>query len=475
MGRCTTALRLLTVAGALCLSACGGSGSSNSAGGVTASKSAAWTNVNIRALDGTININWDRPAGSTLAAEPAYNIYCSTDPTGLVQTKNRIASSYTGTSFDHTGLTNGQRYYYAVTQVTAEGEGPASRVVSAAPQAVLPATPNGLKVTAIFSSISSVKLEFTGPLPPNPDSVTYTLYRSTSKDFTTDVKKSSLTSFTKTPYFDRYLDNTAYDTTYYYAIGAAVLGKESRLSPIASARAQKKAAAVNSGLQLGSFASPGSVAAEPGNGSCALSWADVGTIDTSADPTAAQLPAATPWYVIYWSDSPDDVIGNNLGHIDDAAKNLAMDAQKIYTYPLQGLTNGKTYYLQVVAAVKDAEGKPISGRSTPGPVVSVTPAAKTPAIPSGLSATQGSQQVSLTWNKDTSGIAGVTYNVYYSTTRFDNPADVKAKGEQVNNNGTNTKAYFTHSGLEAGKTYYYVVTSMGEAESEPSSVISVTL
>jgi hypothetical protein len=83
--------------------------------------------------------------------------------------------------------------------------------------------------------------------------------------------------------------------------------------------------------------------------------------------------------------------------------------------------------------------------------------------------------VSLSWSKDSSGISGVTYNIYVSTTDANSPAELRAKGDRKNNTDS-SKAYFTHTGLTAGQTYYYVVTAaVGGGESEPSSIVSVTM
>lgn len=465
-------LRFLLAAGALtfCLSACGGSGSSTSSAASSTSKTVSWTNVNIRALDGMININWDKAAGSALGASvPTYNIYCSNVPTDIVQDKNRIATNYEGQSFDYTGLPNdGTRYYCAVTQVTAAGEGPPSLTVSATPQAVQPAAPNGLKVTAPFSNISSVKLEFMGPAPSNPANVTYNLYRSTTRDVFTSNDIIATPSFTTKPIYSDTDPKLVKDgkTTYYYAVKAVVAGKESAFSPVVSARPQAKVAAVDNTLplnQLASFASPTDMSVEPGNGSCIVRWTDVAPLVISGTDTAS----TTPDYILYWSGTADISPDLNDGHIDNVTRDVTSGGFK-----LTGLTNGKTYYLQLVAAVKDTNGKPILGRFTPGSVVSVTPAATTPAVPSGVSATQGPQQVSLTWNKDTSGLPGITFNIYYSTTDAASPAELMAKAVKVM---PSSKAYFTHSGLDAGKTYYYVVTSVGEGESAPSNIISVTV
>jgi hypothetical protein len=80
----------------------------------------------------------------------------------------------------------------------------------------------------------------------------------------------------------------------------------------------------------------------------------------------------------------------------------------------------------------------------------------------------------LTWSKDNSGMSGVTYNIYFSTSDAGTPAELMAKGT-LRSNVDSSKTYFTHSGLQADTTYYYVVTSVGDGESAPSSIVSVTL
>ncbi|HIJ88648.1 MAG TPA: hypothetical protein HPP97_13380 [Desulfuromonadales bacterium] len=466
MGKMWVALRFVLVAVAVstCLSACGGSDSSPTAAPSTA-KTASWTNISVRALDGTININWDRATGSSFgSALSTYNIYCSTTPTDMMNISNRIAAKYAGTSFDHTNVTNGQRYYYVVTEVNAAGEGPASRMVSATPYAALPGSPFGLKVTA---RDSSVKLDFLVPTSTGTTGISYNLYRATTKTGLTAASKiaSSLTALT---YTDKD-QNITNDSTYYYALTTVVAGKESAFSPIAAARPQAITAAVaSSATQLASFASPSDMSAEAGAGSCTIRWSDVGPLTiTHPDPAASATPVI-PYYILYWSDSPD-VIANKIGQSDNVIKDVTSGGFK-----LTGLNNGTTYYFQIAAAVKDATGAPIQGRYTSGPVVAATPGLKTPAVPAGVSATQGTQQAAVSWSKDSSGLSGVTYNIYVSTTDANSPAELRAKGDRKNNTDS-SKPYFTHTGLTAGQTYYYVVTAVSEGESPPSSIVSVSL
>ena len=470
MGKMWVALRFLLVAIAVStyLSACGGSGSSTASTADSTAKTASWTNVSVRALDGRININWDKAVGSTFGtALSTYNVYCSTNPVAIMQAGNRIAANYAGTSFDHTDVTNGQRYYYVVTEVSAAGEGPASRMVSATPYAALPAAPFGLKVTA---RDSAVKLDFPAPTPATTVSVSYNVYRSTTiTGLGTDTSKiaSSLTDLTYNDNNPQIIKN---GTTYYYALTTVVAGKESAFSPIATARPQATTPAVDNtpenGL-LAAFSSPAETSVKPGDCSCTIKWPDVPSLKiTGSDKVGSTAPV----YILYWSNSPD-VIANKIGQRVIDPKDVTSDGFK-----LTGLKNGSIYYFQITAAVKGTADAPIEGRYTTGPVVAATPGLKTPATPAGLSATQGSQQVALSWSKDTSGLSGVTYNIYVSTTDANSPAELMAKGDKKNNSDS-SKTYFTHTGLTAGQAYFFVVTAVvaGEGESAPSSIVSVTL
>jgi hypothetical protein len=473
MLKLSAALRLLLLAGGvtISLSACGGSGSASTAAAVSPAKAASWTNVSVRALDAAININWDVPAGSVPgSAGLTYNIYCSTSSADIKQDSNRVATRYLGQSFDHIDLTNGQRYYYVVTEVSAAGEGPASRPVSATPQQSPPATPYGLKVTALDSS---VLLQVTGPTPASTTAaVSYNLYRSATRgSFSAGDRIATKLTFSA-PYSDQGLSN---GSTYYYLVTSVVDDKESTFSPAVAVRPQAEVAAVDTGAQLAAFASPTQVSAEPGNGFCTIKWHEVKPLNlTSADPA---FGSPTPDYIVYWSDVPD-VFSNIKGSIDDAAK--TPDSNGNLSSKIGNLNNGTMYYLQVAAAVKGSDGKPLPGRFTLGPLLAVTPMPNTPSIPSGVSATQGPQQVMLSWNKDSSGAPNVTYNVYFSTTAAATPAELRARGIKINNPDS-TQASFTHP-VPSG-TYYYVVTSVSspvdvkeaQGESAPSSIVSVTL
>ena len=449
------------------LSGCGGSGDGIVA--ASAAKTASWTDLTVLAQDGKANISWEKAAGTSFGSTaPVYNVYCSTSPENLVAQSNRIATNYIGRSFDHSDVANGTRYYYAVTTVTEGVEGPASRTVSATPQAALPAAPYGLKVAALDSS---VRLDFRGATPAGAVALTYNLYRATTRGgFTaTNRIESNLAAASLSPYVDSTVIN---GTTYYYAVTAvSTAGKESNFSPAVSATPQQTTVGGNSTpTQLASFAAPSQTSAVPGNGFCEIAWSNVAPITISAPDPAASPTQVSPYYILHWSDLPD-VLNNPSGSVANVTKDAATG-----TYRLPGLSTGTRYYVQVVAAIRDAAGNPIPGRFTAGPAVSVVPSGKIPAAPSGISATQGTQQVSLSWNRDASDVSGstVTYNVYVSTTAPASAAELVTTGTRKNNIDS-TKTYFTHTGLQPGTTYYYTVTAVREGESAPGPVVSVTL
>ena len=126
-------------------------------------------------------------------------------------------------------------------------------------------------------------------------------------------------------------------------------------------------------------------------------------------------------------------------------------------YTDTGLTNGTTYYY--VVSSYDSAGQ--SGNSMQ---VSATPAAQVtiPAAPTGLQATAGNAQASLTW---TASAGATSYHVKRSTTNGGPYTQVAAP----------TSTNFTDTGLTNATTYYYVVSSLNSAgESTNSAQASAT-
>ncbi|GMK42398.1 hypothetical protein PCCS19_54580 [Paenibacillus sp. CCS19] len=123
------------------------------------------------------------------------------------------------------------------------------------------------------------------------------------------------------------------------------------------------------------------------------------------------------------------------------------------TYTNTGLTNGSTYYY-VVTAVNG------SGESANSPQASAAPVAPTtvPSAPTGLTATAGNAQVSLSWTAST---GAASYNVKRATTSGGTYTTV-ATGV--------TGTSYTNSSLTNGTTYYYVVSAVNSAGESANSM-----
>ncbi|RII27971.1 MAG: hypothetical protein CXR31_05935 [Geobacter sp.] len=130
-------------------------------------------------------------------------------------------------------------------------------------------------------------------------------------------------------------------------------------------------------------------------------------------------------------------------------------------YVQSGLTAGTTNYY-VVTAVN------VAGESAPSAQVSATtaaPAPQPPSAPTGITATVVSpNQVNVSWSAVT---GAVSYNIYWSTTTGVTPST----GTLI----ANATSPYSHTGLTASTTYYYVVTAVNAAgESAPSAQASAT-
>jgi fibronectin type 3 domain-containing protein len=116
-----------------------------------------------------------------------------------------------------------------------------------------------------------------------------------------------------------------------------------------------------------------------------------------------------------------------------------------------GLTNGTTYYYQVSAVNSIGQ----SGKSAE---VSATPQLVAPPTPTGVAATSGNGQVTLTWNASS---GATSYNIYRSTTSG-------GEGTTPFKTGVTTTS-FTDTGLSNGTNYYYQVTAVNSAGQSPKT------
>jgi cyclophilin family peptidyl-prolyl cis-trans isomerase/mono/diheme cytochrome c family protein len=129
--------------------------------------------------------------------------------------------------------------------------------------------------------------------------------------------------------------------------------------------------------------------------------------------------------------------------------------------------------IQGMSVVKEIEAVPVVDTTNyvPATMITVTSARQTntinvtlPAVPSGVLASGGANQASISWT----AVPGATsYNVYWSTT----PGVTITSGSKAKTTATAV----SHRPLLANTTYYYIITAENSAgESAPSSQVSAT-
>ncbi len=182
---------------------------------------------------------------------------------------------------------------------------------------------------------------------------------------------------------------------------------------------QNNCSGSSSGSKGNPPSAPTGVTATSGNAQVTLNWNKVSN-------------AAA--YNIYWSTTSGVTPANGT------------KIPKVTTpYTQTKLTNGTTYYY-VVTAIDN------SGESAPSSQVSATPSGSggyntLPASPTGVTATAGNGQITISWGTVT---GATSYNVYDST----------SSGGPYTKVGSATNPNYTVTGLNNGTIYYFVVTAV---------------
>jgi hypothetical protein len=285
---------------------------------------------------------------------------------------------------------------------------PAPPTVLAAPTGVT-ATGGAGQVTVSWPAVSGA--------------TSYNIYWSTTSGVTTSTG-TTLTGVTS-PYIHTARANS---TTYYYIVTAVNSAGESAAS--AQASATTNAAPPTPTVT----AAPTGVTATPGTKQVTVSWPAV---------------SGATSYNIYWATSSGvtTVTGTKITGATSPAV-------------LNNLSDGTTYYY-IVTAVNGV------GESAPSAQVSAATPAATPTIPvapTGVTATGGSKQVTVSWP----AVSGATsYNIYWSTTA----GITTATGTKI----VGATSPYIHTGRTDSTAYYYIVTAVNSAgESVASAQATAT-
>ncbi|MBF0548658.1 MAG: hypothetical protein HQM08_29780 [Candidatus Riflebacteria bacterium] len=301
---------------------------------------------NVQVIPGNreISITWNPVDQAT-----SYNLYWSNSSNFLRANANSIKN--VSSPYIHSGLTNGNGYYYFVTAVTPQGESANSQQAGTTPS--LPA-PTGLSA---IPSDGKMALSWNNVV----GATGYNLYWKTQPGVNRTVGNRLLVS---SPYLQTGLTN---GTSYYYVLTAFDGTSESLESDQCSAIPSKTPIP----------AAPTNVTLIPDDGKVTVSWNSV---------------SGATNYNIYWATSAGVTPANGT-------KISAVTSP----YVQINLTNGQKYYYVITSANS-------SGESPASEQVSTT-LNQVPAKPGNLTVVPGNTKTTISWNN----LVGATsYNMYWS-------------------------------------------------------------
>jgi fibronectin type 3 domain-containing protein len=368
-------------------------------------------------------VTWDAVTGAT-----SYTLYWSTVSPVTKTTATAVPNA--GVRYEHTGLTNGKLYFYAVSALNAAGESELSSAAGGTPlpPVAVPDKPGTLNATPNDAAVTLTWTKATG-------ATSYNVYWAKASPVVPGgAGVTKIDGLTALSYMHVGLTN---GDKYYYIVTAVNSGGESEASTETSATPMPA-----------SFGAPMNLAATRGDTQVQLSWSPV------------QSAAS---YNVYWSKTAGVVPGGSgVTKID-----TPLITATSYTHT--GLVNGDTYYYVVTAVVMGVESAPSDEKSA-------RPLPTAPPAPGTLSAVAAKDalEIAVQWF-DVTYPSAVGYNLYRGlqpgvATYLNDPTKV-TKFSNV------TAPYVDTTNLTTATTYYYVVTAFVQAfpevESAPSGEAAV--
>ncbi len=364
------------------------------------------TGLSVTAGNSQATLSWSAPSDNGGSAIGSYGIYRSTVQGSYVLVANTASLIYTDP-----GLTNGQRYYYAVSAVNPVGEGPRTVQLSVLP-ASIPSEPQWLMATP---GVKSITLSWTAPTTDGGSPLLgYHILRGNAPGSETQYADVGTTSFA-----DSSLDDG--ETHYYEVIAYNAIGNGPASDEVYATT-----------LSLPS--APTFLQATVSDRSVSLHWSE--PVNGGGTPIA--------YYSLYQGDSPSSM--------------SLLTSISSRSYDVSGLVNGHLYYFAVSATNAVGEGS----LTTP---LSAMPS-KTPSVPLQFASVAGIRQVALSWSAptDNGGAAITGYHLYRSLTETGSYDFVVSLGATS----------YTDTQLNNGAKYYYRLAAVNSAGEGPYAETSAT-